>query len=141
VTPNLKLSGDIRKAARPRGSPVEQRQAPFAAVLTPPPPVLINREGVLTKQGGIVKHWKQRYFVLSSDALRYYASKDDEKPLGVIEFADSDCAVSVVDDNEHGRAHVFALNYRRNKRIYYIQADSAAGERDTCYFSRLTVVC
>eukprot|EP00298_Acanthocystis_sp_HF-20_P029363 c8239_g1_i1.p1 GENE.c8239_g1_i1~~c8239_g1_i1.p1 ORF type:complete len:193 (-),score=65.91 c8239_g1_i1:33-611(-) len=35
------------------------------------------REGFLMKQGGRVKSWKKRYFVLSNTLLCYYRSKDD----------------------------------------------------------------
>jgi PH domain/Calponin homology (CH) domain len=44
-----------------------------------------TRAGMLTKQGGSVKTWKRRYFVLKENFLFYYKSqKDSSKPLGVI---------------------------------------------------------
>jgi len=44
-----------------------------------------DKKGFLTKQGGRVKTWKKRWFVLTNNNLYYFRSPDDEKnPLGWI---------------------------------------------------------
>lgn len=43
-----------------------------------------QRSGMLTKQGGSVKSWKRRWFVLKDNFMFYYKSSREPKPLGVI---------------------------------------------------------
>eukprot|EP01100_Stratorugosa_tubuloviscum_P002714 TRINITY_DN1645_c0_g1_i2.p1 TRINITY_DN1645_c0_g1~~TRINITY_DN1645_c0_g1_i2.p1 ORF type:complete len:1407 (-),score=647.45 TRINITY_DN1645_c0_g1_i2:5-4201(-) len=45
-----------------------------------------EKEGWLVKQGGRIKTWKKRWFILSSQSLYYFASPDSDraKPIGVI---------------------------------------------------------
>jgi hypothetical protein len=40
--------------------------------------------GWIEKQGGIVKSWKKRYFVLGDNTLKYFASPADRSPKGTI---------------------------------------------------------
>jgi len=49
--------------------------------------IRIQMEGMLVKRGKKVKNWKPRYFKLfSGDNLAYYATKNDQNPLGEIEL-------------------------------------------------------
>jgi hypothetical protein len=41
-------------------------------------------KGYLMKQGGKVKSWKKRWFVLDGNCLFYFASSSDKDPLGII---------------------------------------------------------
>jgi ankyrin repeat protein len=41
-------------------------------------------KGYLMKQGGKVKSWKKRWFVLDGNCLFYFASSSDKSPLGII---------------------------------------------------------
>lgn len=41
-----------------------------------------RREGYLSKQGRIVKSWKQRWFSLRGDTLSYYKAPGDREPQG-----------------------------------------------------------
>ncbi|XP_060570718.1 rho GTPase-activating protein 22-like isoform X3 [Ruditapes philippinarum] len=43
-----------------------------------------NKCGWLRKQGGMVKSWHRRWFVLNADYLFYFAKEDDVRPLGMI---------------------------------------------------------
>merc|ERR1711974_288398 len=44
-----------------------------------------EKKGFLTKQGGRVRTWKKRWFVLTNNNLYYFRSEQDEKnPLGWI---------------------------------------------------------
>ncbi|KYO38088.1 hypothetical protein Y1Q_0019540 [Alligator mississippiensis] len=40
--------------------------------------------GWLRKQGGFVKTWRTRWFVLKRDQLYYFKDEDETKPLGTI---------------------------------------------------------
>lgn len=42
------------------------------------------KTGWLRKQGGMVKSWHRRWFVLNGDCLFYFAKEDDLRPLGTI---------------------------------------------------------
>ncbi|OHT14359.1 AGC family protein kinase [Tritrichomonas foetus] len=46
---------------------------------------LVKRSGWMTKQGGVVKNWKKRWFVLRGKELAYY-EKPDKKESGVIDL-------------------------------------------------------
>ena len=41
------------------------------------------KEGYLIKQGGRVKNWKKRWFVVQNDHMAYYENKDSTKPQKV----------------------------------------------------------
>jgi len=45
---------------------------------------IIDHEGMLLKQGGEIKNWKHRYFVLSKGNLSYYEKAGDEEPIHTI---------------------------------------------------------
>ncbi|MDP2438327.1 MAG: hypothetical protein Q8P67_21485 [archaeon] len=47
-----------------------------------------QRSGMLTKQGGSVKSWKRRYFLLKDNFLFYYKTSKEPKPLGVVHLDD-----------------------------------------------------
>jgi hypothetical protein len=47
----------------------------------------IVKEGVLYKQGGQIKTWKQRWMMLREHQLYYYKSAADKEPLGMIPLA------------------------------------------------------
>jgi len=42
---------------------------------------IINMQGFMLKQGGEIKTWKTRWFVLSKGYLSYYESRYDEEPI------------------------------------------------------------
>lgn len=44
----------------------------------------ITKEGYLIKQGGKIKTWKRRWFVLRESTLAYYKDEKDDKPVGLI---------------------------------------------------------
>ncbi|XP_057310890.1 cytohesin-1-like [Hydractinia symbiolongicarpus] len=43
-----------------------------------------EREGMLTKEGGIHRTWKPRYFILKDNCLFYFRNKGDKEPTGII---------------------------------------------------------
>ena len=55
----------------------------------------IIKEGSMFKQGGQIKTWKQRWFVLRGHQLYYYKSAADKEPLGVIPLAN--CKITITE--------------------------------------------
>ena len=46
--------------------------------------------GCMTKQGGVVKNWKKRFFVLTPGLLTYYKDKNDNEPAGAVFLQNSE---------------------------------------------------
>lgn len=81
------------------------------------------KEGWMTKQGGLIKTWKRRYFVLTANSLIYY-SKPGSKEKGRINIQDAtpetapDCK----------RQPAFKLN--TPDRVFYIVTDNPNDTQD-----------
>ncbi|KAL5266294.1 hypothetical protein ACHWQZ_G003647 [Mnemiopsis leidyi] len=74
-----------------------------------------QKSGYLTKRGERVKNWKNRWFVIQKHWMRYYGSKEDANPKGVINLSTAlDCNL---DDSFNN-----GFTITTKKRIYYIQA-------------------
>jgi len=43
-----------------------------------------EKKGYLVKQGGRIKTWKKRYFVVSDNCLYYFKSSEDAEPIGIV---------------------------------------------------------
>lgn len=54
-----------------------------------------SKEGFLTKQGGFIKNWKTRWFVLQKSNLKYYRLRSDTHPIRDIDLRD--CTECVMD--------------------------------------------
>ena len=83
------------------------------------------KAGWCKKQGGVVKNWKRRYFVLTPSEVTYYEKEPPSKALGVIAITNV-TKVSVDPDPKH----TFGFLIQSSKRTYYISAETAA-ERDS----------
>eukprot|EP01137_Pigoraptor_chileana_P008882 Opistho-2@56326 len=86
-----------------------------------------SREGYLVKEGGSVKNWKRRWFVLHGNAVLYYADQADAgnggAPLGTIYLEEIMSAEPTVE--RPSRAHCFALRGTEySRRVYYMCADT-----------------
>lgn len=84
-------------------------------------------EGWLTKRGGMVKSWKKRWFQLSLDGvLRYYSSKGEKKPSGVINIKELRNVESVENDTNIPGVlfHVTVPS-----RTYYLIAETSEDAR------------
>ncbi|XP_043209557.1 cytohesin-2-like isoform X1 [Amphibalanus amphitrite] len=55
-----------------------------------------DKEGWLSKQGGRVKSWKRRWFILNDNCLYYFEYTTDKEPRGIIPL--ENIQVRVVDD-------------------------------------------
>lgn len=72
--------------------------------------VLVVRQGHLNGLGGEPQEWKRRYFILTSNELRYYletATVDDE-PLGTLPL-DGNASFALVPGEKNGHSNVFAI--------------------------------
>jgi len=56
--------------------------------------------GWLTKQGGSIKTWKKRWFILKNGVFSYYKNKGDPEPKGSITLATAS-AIRVVEKKKH----------------------------------------
>eukprot|EP00698_Gefionella_okellyi_P014239 TRINITY_DN3950_c0_g1_i1.p1 TRINITY_DN3950_c0_g1~~TRINITY_DN3950_c0_g1_i1.p1 ORF type:complete len:1685 (+),score=428.43 TRINITY_DN3950_c0_g1_i1:54-5108(+) len=70
----------------------------------PPPPAGPFKEGRLVKQGNSWKSWKERWFILSGNMLKYYRPSkiDDGAELGTISLSDVKPSSVVISSEEHG---------------------------------------
>lgn len=96
-----------------------------AIVIAPPTSSLASimslpliHEGWLSKQGGNVKNWKKRWFVLRGNMLLYMKEKDS-KPLGIINLASS---IGTAEINIP--SYSFAFEIATSGRNYLIVAGS-----------------
>jgi hypothetical protein len=82
-----------------------------------------RKAGWLMKQGGFVKNWKQRWFVLDWPVLKYYAGPESTEPKGTV-----DCNQVTLSEKyaytKTNKDHCFAL-YHPERRVYYLQAEDA----------------
>jgi len=86
------------------------------ASLNPP-----DREGFLTKQGGSIKTWKKRWFVLKGKKLVYFKSKNDAEATGIIELeADS----FVRDERDKDKKRRFMFSVGTSRRVFFMHSDT-----------------
>jgi hypothetical protein len=76
-----------------------------------------DKDGYLTKQGGAIKTWKKRYFILKEKTLYYYKSPKDVVFTGKLELE----ANSIVREEAQKRKTMFSITTA--KRVYYMYAD------------------
>ncbi|XP_076830705.1 dual adapter for phosphotyrosine and 3-phosphotyrosine and 3-phosphoinositide [Brachyhypopomus gauderio] len=82
-------------------------------------PSLGTKEGYLVKQGGIIKNWKQRWFTLNKNELKYFKDKMFADPIRTLDLT----ACSAVQfDYTQERINCFCLVFP--ERTYYLCAKS-----------------
>jgi len=86
------------------------------ASLNPP-----DKEGFLTKQGGSIKTWKRRWFVLKGKRLAYFKTRNDLEAKGIIEL-EPDSFVKDEKDKDKKRRFMFSVGTSR--RVFFIHADA-----------------
>lgn len=74
-----------------------------------------EREGWLTKQGGSIRTWKKRYFILKGKTLYYYKTPKDLQFTGKIDLEPNS---SVRDEQDKKRKGMFSISTTR--RIFYM---------------------
>jgi len=78
-----------------------------------------DKEGFLTKQGGSIKTWKRRWFVLKAKKLFYFKTRNDLEATGVIEL-ETDSFVK--DEKDKKKRFMFSVGTSR--RVFFIVADN-----------------
>eukprot|EP00732_Lithocolla_globosa_P003672 Lithocolla_globosa_v1_NODE_3044_length_1783_cov_5.271412.p1 type:complete len:375 gc:universal NODE_3044_length_1783_cov_5.271412:1142-18(-) len=84
----------------------------------------VQYEGTLCKQGGKIKTWKRRWFVLTTDCILYYfKSSSDNTPLGMIVLLSYQ--VAFLRPDESGKKHSFKIFHTGGQaRTYFFYADT-----------------
>ncbi|XP_018419779.1 PREDICTED: dual adapter for phosphotyrosine and 3-phosphotyrosine and 3-phosphoinositide [Nanorana parkeri] len=89
--------------------------------LVPLAPSLGTKEGYLTKQGGRVKTWKTRWFILSRNELKYYKDQMAQEPIKTLDL--TECS-AVQFDYSQERVNCFCLVFPL--RTFYLCAKTGA---------------
>lgn len=76
----------------------------------------------MTKQGGKVKTWKKRWFLLKGSSLYYYKSKRDNDVTGAIELTKE----SFVKREEKKKKYAFSVG--TTKRVFYMYPDTQSDQ-------------
>lgn len=80
-----------------------------------------EHEGWMTKQGGSVKSWKRRWFILKGAKLYYFkANRPETEMQGLIELTPT---TFVKQQPKHGKQQAFAVGSSEMKRVYFMYAD------------------
>ncbi|KAM4807732.1 dual adapter for phosphotyrosine and 3-phosphotyrosine and 3-phosphoinositide [Rhinophrynus dorsalis] len=89
--------------------------------LVPVAPSLGTKEGFLTKQGGRVKSWKTRWFILSRNELKYFKDRLSSDPIRTLDL--KECS-AVQFDYSQEKVNCFCLVFPL--RTYYLCAKTGA---------------
>nr|XP_032825092.1 dual adapter for phosphotyrosine and 3-phosphotyrosine and 3-phosphoinositide-like isoform X2 [Petromyzon marinus] len=81
---------------------------------------LAGKSGYMVKQGGRVKSWKKRWFVLERNELKYYNNREDTKPIDTLLI--SRCS-KVQQDISQNKSNCFSLVFP--ERTYYMQTTTS----------------
>ncbi|XP_077999399.1 dual adapter for phosphotyrosine and 3-phosphotyrosine and 3-phosphoinositide-like [Glandiceps talaboti] len=85
------------------------------------PPAVASKEGFLTKEGGIVKSWKLRWFVLCKNELKYFKTREETTPIRTLDLREC----QGVDWDHHrlkNKENCFLIEFP--ERTYYFHATS-----------------
>ncbi|ELR10902.1 kinesin motor domain containing protein [Acanthamoeba castellanii str. Neff] len=77
-----------------------------------------TKEGWLTKQGGLVKSWKRRYFFLQKGSMYYFDDPSKDKALGFFDLRG--CAVMDAEE-ETKKPFSFGI-FHKSQRTYWLHA-------------------
>lgn len=80
-----------------------------------------DMKGWLLKQGGSVRNWKKRWFILKDHCLFYYASPKDKKPKGMFALPSYEMQLAQI---ELKREFAFRA-FHAQARTYYFVANNA----------------
>lgn len=88
----------------------------------------VLREGILYKQGGLLKKaFQARFCVLKPTALYYFVGAQDQDVRGCIALADVERVCATEPQTDH--AYCLAITTRQSERLYVLAADTR-DERD-----------
>jgi len=78
-----------------------------------------DKEGFLTKQGGSIRTWKRRWFVLKGMKIYYFKTRNDLEATGIIELEPDSF---VKDEKDKKKRFMFSVGTSR--RVFFIVADN-----------------
>mmetsp|Transcript_36493 Transcript_36493/g.91470 ORF Transcript_36493/g.91470 Transcript_36493/m.91470 type:complete len:460 (-) Transcript_36493:145-1524(-) len=96
-----------------------QKQISVASLTSP------SKEGFLTKQGGSIKTWKKRWFVLKGDTLYYFKTQKDQDVTGVIKV-DSSTECKLEPQKRKKGAYYFSVNTPNRKYMIHAETEECA---------------
>lgn len=83
-----------------------------------------DKDGYLTKQGGAIKTWKKRWFVLKGDCIYYFRTQKDTEQTGEIKL-ESTSACNPEPGYSQGKSkNRFYFSVGTPNRTFYIYTDS-----------------
>eukprot|EP01118_Nematostelium_gracile_P019110 TRINITY_DN872_c0_g2_i2.p1 TRINITY_DN872_c0_g2~~TRINITY_DN872_c0_g2_i2.p1 ORF type:complete len:438 (-),score=129.48 TRINITY_DN872_c0_g2_i2:24-1337(-) len=85
---------------------------PVSSLLPP------DKDGYLTKQGGSIKSWHKRYFILKDKTLYYYKTPKDTQITGKIDLEPTS---SIKEETKGNKPNMFSLSI--SKRVFSMHAD------------------
>eukprot|EP00727_Mastigamoeba_balamuthi_P009613 m51a1_g5274 hypothetical protein (494) ;mRNA; r:153597-156304 len=105
-------------SSRPAKNMSEKAQLGVSVMSLQPP----DKEGWATKQGGSIKTWKKRWFILKGNRLWYFKGKTDTEAKGYIELEPT----TVVRDESKKRKNMFSVQARgpKGRRMFLICPDT-----------------
>ncbi|XP_070579909.1 cytohesin-1-like isoform X2 [Ptychodera flava] len=74
-----------------------------------------DKEGWLLKQGGRVKNWKRRWFILTDNCLYYFEYTTDKEPRGIIPL--ENLSVKCIESKESKKSYSFELFSADDKEV------------------------
>eukprot|EP01121_Diplochlamys_sp_Union-15-3_P015057 TRINITY_DN4907_c0_g1_i2.p1 TRINITY_DN4907_c0_g1~~TRINITY_DN4907_c0_g1_i2.p1 ORF type:complete len:253 (+),score=46.87 TRINITY_DN4907_c0_g1_i2:23-760(+) len=82
-----------------------------------------DKEGLLKKQGHVVKNWKYRWFIVKNDYMFYFKDKSSlEEPLGIIPLINSLIMLPDSDVKVKNKPFCFEVFSPMINKSFYIQA-------------------
>jgi len=90
----------------------------------------VSRDGWLTKQGGSIRTWKKRWFVLKDNKLYYFKSQKDVEVTGDIVLGpDGSCTEENFDARK--KKNCFSVKPTSDaKRVYFMYSDRAEDAKE-----------
>lgn len=105
-----------------------------------------NKQGWLTKQGGSIKTWKRRLFLLHENVLYYYKNEDAKAPKGCIQLTKHVHLEKVVRSNKdksYRAPEPFSFKIQTDFRTYWMcdKDEKQIDEWINCIQASLKVCC
>lgn len=83
-----------------------------------------DKDGFLTKQGGSIKTWRKRWFVLKNDTLYYFKSQKDPEQTGEIKLEATTVCQSEPGMKNHKKTKRHYFSIGTPSRVFLIYTDS-----------------
>merc|ERR1712137_1480691 len=84
-----------------------------------------DKDGFLTKQGGSIKTWKKRWFVLKADTLYYFKTQKDPEQTGEIKLEKTTTCTN--EGKKKGKVY-FAVNTPNRKYMIHADTEESANQ-------------